>query len=183
MGGSLKIIEIEDDKSDRLALIHRVPGDTMGNPASDSTFLHECGHALTALALTNREVTILLGDGRKGVRWRKGRLQVVIGWFTGFVGFARYDREQIAPHRILWITLAGPLVSLLLCILFGGIAFIWSEPQWLVSVVRTLAYATFAQFLFTILPLRYPRWFLAYGGKTSDGWRILEILRPQAPVT
>jgi len=145
-----------------------------------STFLHECGHAMTALALTNQDVTILLGDGRKGVKWQRGRLRVVLGWFTGFVGFTKYDQEQIASRRILWITLAGPLVSLLLAFLSWSLTSIWGESRWLVSAMRIIAQAAFAQFLFTILPLKYPRWFLAYGGKTSDGWRIVQLLRKQA---
>jgi len=146
------------------------------------TFLHECGHALTVLALTDRNVTILLGDGRKGIKWQWGRLGVVVGWFTGFVGFTRYDQERLASRQILWVTLAGPLVSLLLTVLFSGLAFTWSNSQWFVLAMRTIAYAAFAQFLFTILPLRYPRWFLAYGGRTSDGWRILQLLRRKSPV-
>jgi Zn-dependent protease len=148
-----------------------------------TTFLHECGHAFTALALTDRDVKILLGDGRKGLKWQRGRLGVVLGWFTGFVGFTRYNQEEIAPHRILWITLVGPLVSLLLTLLFWVLTSIWNESGWFVSVMKTLSYATFAQFLFTILPWRYPRWFPGYGGRTSDGWRILEILRRKEPVS
>jgi hypothetical protein len=141
-----------------------------------TTLLHECGHAFTTLALTDRDVSIQLGNGRKGLKWQSGRLKIIAGWFTGFVGFTRYNQKDIAPHRILWITLAGPLVSLVLTILFWIPASIWSEPPWLVFVLKSLSYATLAQFLFTILPWRYPRWLPGYSGCTSDGLRILEVL-------
>ena len=148
------------------------------------TFLHECGHALMALALTDRNVTILLGGGRNSLRWQWGRLRVAIGWwFTGFVGFARYDQEQIPSHHILYITLAGPFVSLLLAVLFWNLGSTWSGSGWFERVMETFAYSAFAQFLFTILPLRYPRWLGAYGGRTSDGWRALQLLRKQRHVT
>ena len=144
-----------------------------------TTFLHECGHALTALALTDRDVTILLGSRHNGLKWQWGRLRVIVGWFTGSLGFTRYDQEQIPPRHILWATLAGPLVSLVLTALFWNLASTWGESRWFVFVMKTFAYAVFAQFLSTILPLRYPRWLGAYGGCTSDGWRILRLLRGQ----
>jgi len=141
------------------------------------TFLHECGHALAVLALTGQDVTILLGSGRRGMKWQWGKLGVVVGWLTGFVGFTKYDQERLTSRQILWVTLAGPLVSLLLTVACSAPAFTRGIPQGFVILMRIVAYATLAQFLFTILPLRYPRWLLAYGGKTSDGWRALQLLR------
>ena len=147
-----------------------------------TTFLHECRHTLAVLALTDRDATILLGGRRKSLKWQWGKLTVVIRWFTGFVGFTKYDQEGLTSRQILWITLAGPLVSLLLTVVCAGLASAWNNAEWFLQLMKMIAYAAFAQFLFTILPLRYPRWLLAYGGKTSDGWRILQLLRGKCQI-
>ena len=148
-----------------------------------TTLLHECGHVLTALVLTDQDVTIVLVGWGRGLRGQWGRLRVVVGWLSGFFGFVRFDRERVPTRQLLWITLAGPVVSLLLTVLFWSLVSTWSELRWFEFVMRTFTYATFCQFLSTILPLRYPRWLGAYGGRTSDGWRVLRLLREQRHVT
>lgn len=36
------------------------------------------------------------------------------------------------------------------------------------------------QFIFTIIPVTYPKWMGAYSGMKSDGYRILSILKNKA---
>lgn len=142
-----------------------------------TTFLHECGHALVVLLLTHLPVMIVLGDQRKGLKWQWGRLGVSAGWNIGFVGFIRYNEQQLTRRQGLAVTLAGPAVSLLLTVLLGSLSGMLREPQWVRLAVTTLTYAAAAQLLFTLLPVRYPRWLPGYAGKTSDGWRALQLLR------
>ena len=141
------------------------------------TLVHELSHALAVLALTGREVTIRLGHSEQQLKWRWNRLQLCIGWATGFIGTFRYADESVTPYRKLAIHLAGPLASLLLALLGWGITSLQGIPLWLARAGNTMAIAACIQFLATILPMRYPRWVPGYGGKSSDGWRALQALR------
>lgn len=145
-----------------------------------TTFLHECGHAFTGLSLTNKEFTIQLGNGHNTLKLIRRRLHVIIGLFSGFVGYTRYDKNQLSTRHILLITIAGPIVSLV----FAGLCFflsaLWNEVPSQGVILSAFAYANLAQLLFTIIPFRYPQWLPGYRGMTSDGWRILEILRGQS---
>lgn len=139
------------------------------------TFLHELGHALTALALTNMEVTVILGKGN--IKWQWGRLKFAVGWFSSIFGFTRYEGGTIKPYQTVLVALAGPLVSLFLAVLCWSLRPLWVEPEWVSVVMGMTATAAFVQFLFAIVPMRYPAWFLAYSGRFSDGARILHWLR------
>jgi len=148
------------------------------------TLVHELSHALAALAFTGREVTLRLGNGERQLTSRWNRLQLCIGWATGFIGTFHYTDEGITPYRNLAIHLAGPLASLLLALLGWGITSLQEIPLWLARAGNTMAIAACIQALVTIFPMRYPRWVPGYGGKSSDGWRALQALRqtrlPQA---
>jgi len=141
------------------------------------TLVHELSHTLAVLLLTDREVALRLGNGEHQLQLRWKRLQLSIGWASGFIGTFRYADEGIAPYRNLAIHLAGPLASLLLALLGWGITSLREIPLWLARAGNTLAIAACIQFLATILPMRYPRWLPGYGGKSSDGWRALHSLK------
>jgi hypothetical protein len=117
------------------------------------TLLHEVGHALAALALTDGEVKIRMG------------------WWFGF-GECTYDASRPrTPRAEAWIAAAGPAVSL-----GCSVVLIWvvlTRPTG--AFVQVGAVCALLAFLLSALPVRYGPG-LGDPGAESDGravWRIL----------
>lgn len=82
-----------------------------------SIWIHEFGHALTALILTRESVTVSIGDYWNGERFvnSKHRLTVkIVGW-RWWAGHCSYEHTPANLNTKIFITAAaGPLASLLL---------------------------------------------------------------------
>ena len=139
-------------------------------------FLHELGHASMVLLLTGQRATIQLG--RRGLRCRLqlGRLRMILNLGPG-AAFSRClleDLSEISLSRRVWFFLGGPIASLLLSLLFGGLALSSTgSGPWLI----TLAMIPLFQFLLTILPWRYPPGIGVMGGMPSDGLYVVRLIR------
>lgn len=137
------------------------------------TLLHELGHAIAALAFTAGGVRVELGGTATPYTRQFARLTFVMRPGSGFIGY--YWMDEPAPKR--WqrivIMLAGPLASLACALMsFSILAGTSNLPE----PVRTLLFwcgsGAAVQFLVTVLPLRYPRWWAGYAGLASDGERL-----------
>lgn len=148
------------------------------------TLLHELGHAAAALMLTRRPVTVILGDCRHRpdlahVRGAWGRLAFRARLPSGWVGFCDRDDQALSSRRAATIVLSGPAASLALALELSVVANGLRDAPPLVQTVSVwAAFGALLQFLATIVPWRYPRWWGggAYGGIASDGlwaWRLL----------
>ena len=138
-------------------------------------FLHELGHASMALLLTGQRATIQLG--RRGLRCRLqlGRLRMILNLGPG-AAFSRClleDLDEIPLGRRACFFLGGPIASLLLALLFGGLALSSTGPgPWPI----TLAMIPLFQFLFTTLPWTFPPGIGAMEGMPSDGLYVLRLI-------
>ena len=144
-----------------------------------TTLVHELGHALVTIQLLKVPVEIRLGKTFKGEGLSFGKLTIKIQFMSGWVGFFRYnDADKNANRtRSILILLAGPISSLLLgCTCF--VLYSYLELTMIIQyILKAIMNAALAQFLLTIIPIKYPSIFGAYNGLTSDGYKILRLMR------
>jgi hypothetical protein len=142
------------------------------------TLIHELGHALMAIMLTGQRVTVQLGR-RPGVLLLScGKIDFHLRPFMLPVSFYEMsDWQRATRQQLAWIALAGPLTSLLMMALATGFAIaahgLDEKAYFLASGTALLA---LGQFLFSMAPVRYPRWMGAYAGHWSDGYRAWYLL-------
>ncbi|NVK04672.1 MAG: tetratricopeptide repeat protein [Flavobacteriia bacterium] len=94
-----------------------------------TVFLHELGHAITALIVTSKEVTMYVGsygEEEKASKWKFGRLKIYLKkpfllWNTGLVDF---EERAISTSKQALISAMGPLTSLILGV--GVLVSFWS---------------------------------------------------------
>ncbi len=105
-----------------------------------SVLLHELGHATAArhYHIPVREITLFI-----------------------FGGVAQIQEEPKSASSEFWIAIAGPIVSLLLGLLFSGLAVMTPVPQ-LLAIFRYVGYVNLMLFLFNLIP-----------GFPLDGGRVL----------
>jgi Zn-dependent protease/CBS domain-containing protein len=109
-----------------------------------SVLAHELGHSLVAI--------------RQGIQVKSITLFI-------FGGLANLEKESKTPGEAFWVAIAGPLVSLMLFLLFLGIGiFIPISDAWL-AIVGLLASINLALALFNLIP-----------GLPLDGGNILKAL-------
>ncbi|MFD1739269.1 site-2 protease family protein [Bacillus salitolerans] len=143
-----------------------------------TTFVHELGHALTALLLFKEPVGIRLGNSIKGSGFKVGKLTIKIQPLSGFVGFVDYpipkDKNNSVLHALILI--AGPVFSFTLC-LFSYMLITFLDFQFIINyLLKSIMNASLAQFIFTIIPIRYPSLFGSYRGMPSDGYRVMKLM-------
>jgi hypothetical protein len=141
------------------------------------TLLHELGHALTALALGVRRVTVHVG--RPPARsWALGPLELRLRLVNRprWAWYGTIDASgEVSTGRAVAATAAGPLVT---AVVLAGLLVAAALVPWPpVLVVWVLAAAVAWQLFVTAVPMRYPRWFGPYAGRVSDGYRIVRLLR------
>ncbi|WP_456279404.1 site-2 protease family protein [Bacillus sp. AK128] len=144
-----------------------------------TTFVHELGHAVVASKLLKVPVEIRLGKKFKGNGLTIGRLTVKVQAVSGWVGFFSYNvpPEKVNRAHNIAIFLAGPFSSLLLCcICFLLISYV-SFPTAINFFMKSVMNAALVQFIITTIPIRYPSFFGAYRGISSDGYRVVKLLQ------
>lgn len=141
--------------------------------------LHELGHAAMILALTRQSATFRFGGQGRAHELRLGRITAVIHrdlHALFFCGYRLQDRKALTWNQDLWITLGGPLSSLIFTLLFAsiwwrtGTSDPWSGMTWI----------NLFNFIIAGVPGYYPRLFAAEGGIANDGLQIVRLARSRA---
>ena len=136
-----------------------------------TTTIHETGHMIGYLLCAKKRATnwhIIAGRGRQLMRI--GRLIIcLIPWWGSF---RLAESNSVLSKKTALITLAGgPTVSLLMTIALLVIhKFILAD-----ELIAFMFYCNLSQFVFTVIPLRYPAWLSAI--TESDGLQILRLLK------
>lgn len=142
-----------------------------------SCLLHELGHAAgDRIGGNHAPWKIRVGSGPRLLE---------IGRFCFFLipagGYYLPEYEDDSKKQKLLMLAGGPLVSLLLTLLFGVLRFFVFPDAASESALLDLRYASafvflgnLFQFLFTALPMRYR---LVCPGLESDGKKLLALLR------
>ena len=144
-----------------------------------ATLFHELGHALAGLIFTKEDVNILLGRRRSKRKLRKlelGRLVINFNGIDPLTGFSWLDESRLTKFQRLVFYAGGPLVSLLMGIIFYLIGRN-IDHQVVSRIAQLFSSWLLVQFLFTAIPLEYPAWFAGYGGQSSDGRIIARLIK------
>lgn len=145
-----------------------------------TVLLHELGHGLGLLLSTKDEVAMVyLGDLTESNKetFRIGRIHFHLSW--GFAGYCFYSDKSGEFTKLQWVIfmLGGPLISLVLCLILISTLYLYQPDGSLKSIILWFVIANFTQFLFTIIPVKYPAWYGAYADRPSDGYTIWKVLR------
>lgn len=140
--------------------------------------LHEMGHALP-LALAGLPATVYMGrpDMRARPTFNLGKVEVRIRRPIGFGGECSYEEPEhgFSPGGRLVVALGGPAVSALVTAACGLASYLAPDGP-LSTLLAVLSLVAFAQVFFSMIPVRYPRWFGAVGGRPSDGLQALRAI-------
>lgn len=138
------------------------------------TVLHELGHSIFVLALTNSDVYLEIGNNNLNVTKKIGRLNFKFkgykNLFSITFGMVRYELFKSKITRIC-ILLGGPLISLAILIKLSADKLSLGLS---ITLNSTSIYSLF-QFLITILPIKYKH--EPYNSMVSDGYQILQIIK------
>ncbi len=138
--------------------------------------LHELGHACMILLLTQQKVTFQFGVRGTKREFRLGRLTILLYFEPStFLGSRYYleNRAALARYQDFWITIGGPLSSLLFTVLCGVLwwALDGGDP-W-----EGLTLINLANFLWASIPQNYPEWQGAQAGIPNDALQLIQLQR------
>ena len=143
-----------------------------------SVFLHETGHALGyRIAGGKTEWKVFAGSGPRIISIGKFTFCLIpVGGY-----FIPNEEEKTKREKLMTLT-GGPLISILLAVLFGILRFCSfgsGQPESalyeiLFPVFNFLMFFNFFQFLFTAIPVRYR---IVCRGHESDGLQIVHVLK------
>jgi hypothetical protein len=104
------------------------------------------------------------------------RFRLLLNFGTGIFGRSLIGGSgPFSQSQTILISLAGPLVSLSIGLLFFLLP---SADIYYLNELRLLFVScALSQFVFTIIPIRYPQWFGGYKGMPSDGLRVWRGIR------
>lgn len=140
-------------------------------------FLHELGHAIPIVATDGRaHIVIGSSDG-----WTRviGPIRVTVGtegiWSPLYYGYCSWEGVRSRPVRAIGL-LAGPGMTLLV-VAATGVATSVVERESLRFAVVGLFYNQAFLAIITLFPMKYPSWWGLYAGRSSDGHKLLSLLR------
>ncbi len=139
--------------------------------------LHEVGHGLGAVFSSDSEVHIYLGikSEKNKENFKIGRLRFHIIW--SYTGFAYWGSRLNKRQKVVALA-GGPLMSLLLTLLFGWLTNITSQSELHQLFFGSMVF-NLCQFISTTIPVKYPRWMGGYSGHQSDGLQLLRIMKSE----
>lgn len=139
-------------------------------------FIHEMGHAVSALFITKKKVQIMFGSFLKVADFKLGRLDLRLFLLPGFVGSCRWF-GQISDLSSAVILISGPLASASICAVFSCVIFFIQTPELFYFSGLTVMAFSFTVFVFTSIPVNYPKWLPGIGGWPSDGLQAIRYIR------
>ena len=138
--------------------------------------LHEFGHASMILLLTKQKVTFQFGVRGTIQEIHIGRLTILLYIESGtFLGCRYYleDYAALSKQQVFWITVGGPIASLLLTILCGVL---WLATN-RIDPWRGLAVLNLVAFLWSSIPGHYAKWMGVQGGTPNDGLQVVQLFQ------
>lgn len=80
-----------------------------------SIILHEAGHCFVARIFRADQVELSVGRGKSIFVWKQNNFRVEVNRFFFLGGYSNYHKEQAFNRfELVWISLAGPLLNLLI---------------------------------------------------------------------
>lgn len=142
-------------------------------------YFHEMGHAFFAIIFTKHEVKIRFGGKLDKKSLKIGRLVICLNGFSPYYGSVDWDNESLSTIKRILIYLGGPIFSLMLSLLlwklirFGIFSYV-NE-----GIMQFIFLWSVWQFIATITPIKYTKFFGGYEGMNSDGLNAFNIFNEQ----
>jgi hypothetical protein len=141
-----------------------------------SLALHEFGHAIMILLITKQKVTFQFGAQGTKKEIHLGRLAILVYVEPSAPFGCRYNLENYAAlstQQVFWITVGGPIASLLLTILCGVL---WLTTN-RIDPWRGLVILNLVNFLYSSIPGHYAKWQGVQGGFPNDGLQVVQLFQ------
>ncbi|WP_394971904.1 tetratricopeptide repeat protein [uncultured Croceitalea sp.] len=147
-----------------------------------STLIHELGHGLPALLLTDGKVTLYLGsygNPDDSIKINLGRLEIYFrkNPFHWKVGLCKMHSESVSINRQIFVTLMGPIMSLALALIVTYYVFFTDLNGDFIVLLFFFGISTYFDFFANIIPQRQP--IKLHDGTVThnDGQIILNLLK------
>ncbi|MBM7601009.1 hypothetical protein JOC34_003430 [Virgibacillus halotolerans] len=144
-----------------------------------TTLIHEIGHALALVCLTKEGVAkIHLGDFSDANKenFRVGRIHYHMKW--GMAGICYYEKPSgMTAFQRVMTSLGGPLLSASFTIILFLPFYYQPFNDYINFFITGMFWMNLIQFIVTIIPMVYPKWWGPYAGYTSDGYNALKVLQ------
>ena len=145
-----------------------------------TTTIHELGHAIPALLFTRKEVIVYVGSYgniENSLKFKIGRLTYIfrfnlLDWNLGMC----VPEGETTHKESIWITLGGPLASLL----FGlSLFYFISQPITPMAqfIIGLLIVSTILDFIVNILPSNKPLRLHDGSSTYNDGMHFVQLMR------
>ena len=146
-----------------------------------TTFVHELGHALPALAFTRREVIIYVGsygDLKRSTHFKIGRLII---FFTPRITELQLGLcQHKAPKTIgqsMAIVFGGPLFSLLLGLTCAYLILQYKEQPYIAFALAIFLTSGVLDFLINIIPTKEPMYLHDGSISYNDGYQFMQLIK------
>lgn len=139
-------------------------------------YFHEFGHAIFAIIFRKQEVKIKLGGNNDKKLIKIGRLLIYLNGFYPSYGVVYWNTKSLSKYKRALICLSSPIFSLLLSLMIWY--FLEYNPSKYINqnMIKYLFVSSIWQFVITIIPIRYPKFWGGYGGFNSDGLKAIKYL-------
>lgn len=150
-----------------------------------TVLIHEIGHAIGLLVCTKNIIAkVYLGHPNTftAPSYTMGRLHLYIS-MSNF-GYCAYNgssqnESQMTPLKRVVFTTGGPLMSLIFSLTLFIIFLFLNLSPYANFIITWFAISNLIQFIWTIIPIKYPKWMGGYSGMPSDGYKLVKLLRPK----
>jgi hypothetical protein len=139
-------------------------------------YFHESGHAFFAIIFTKCEVKIRLGGSVDKKIFKIGRLIICLNGVSPWYGTVHWSNESLSNIKRAFICLGGPIFSILLSFILWWLIKVSAFRYVNKDALKFIFVHSIWQFIITITPIKYTRFFRAYEGMYSDGLNALNIL-------
>ncbi|GAB1855642.1 hypothetical protein MHTCC0001_04760 [Flavobacteriaceae bacterium MHTCC 0001] len=147
-----------------------------------STLIHELGHGIPALLLTDKKVTLYLGsygDPKESFKVKIGRLILFFNKkpFNWNIGLCVLEQQTLSVNKQIFIDVMGPLSSLLLSIILSYLVFFSDLNNDVKIILFFFNISTYYDFYINIVPSKRP--IKLHDGTTifNDGKQIMDLLK------
>jgi len=147
-----------------------------------STLIHELGHGVPALLLTEGKVTLYLGsygDPQESIKINIGRLEIFFrkNPFHWKIGLCKMHDQKVSINNQIFVTLMGPIMSLVLALVVTYYVFYANLNEDFVVLLFFFGISTYFDFFANIIPKRRPIELHDGTVTYNDGQLILDLLK------
>lgn len=147
-----------------------------------STLIHELGHGIPALLLTEGKVSLYLGSYGNPSECFKiniGRLEIFFqkNPFHWKIGLCKMHDEKVSINNQIFVTLMGPVMSLVLAIVVTYYIFFANLNDDFVVLLFFFGISTYFDFFANIIPKKNPIELHDGTVTYNDGQLILDLLK------